>query len=166
VAGTFVYNPPAGTVLPQGWNNLQVTFTPTIIATDTGTTSSTVTNSTVYKTYTIATATVPILVGNVSITATGALSGSNASGYTMVVTVTNNGNVDAPNVELTAATLGSTATGSTLPISLGTIAVNSSEQVTLTFPGSAGNDGARSVETLSGTYSGGTFGGSLRTVLP
>jgi len=165
VPGTWSYNPPAGTKLPLGTNWLTATFTPTALATDTGTTSSTVTNNTVYKTYTIATAKVPILVGSVSLTASGALSGSAGSGYTMTVTITNNGNVTAPDVILTVATLGSTS-GAILPASLGDIAAGGWAQVTLTFPGSTGTDGSPVVEKLSGTYTGGTFGGSFRAVLP
>jgi hypothetical protein len=149
--GTFTYTPAAGTVLGPGPQTLSVTFTPANIGTKN-------TN------YTIATASVPILVGTVAITATGALS-KIAGGYQLVVTVKNSGNVTEPNVQLTQATLGA-ASGATIPASLGDIASGGSASVTLTFPSSAGADGATVAEKLSGTYAGGTFGGSFRATLP
>jgi hypothetical protein len=158
VPGTWSYNPPAGTMPSPGMNTLTATFTPTNVITS----STTAANA--YKTYTIATASVPILVGTVTITTTGTLS-KIAGGYQIVVTVKNSGNVTAPNVQLTAATLGA-ASGSTMPASLGDIPSGGSASVTLTFPSSAGADGAGTVERFSGTYNGGTFGGSLRAVLP
>jgi len=151
VPGTFTYTPPPGTVLGMGPQTLSVTFTPTNIGTR-------------YTNYTIATASVPILVGTVTITTTGALSKVGGQ-YQLVVTVKNSGNVTAPGVQLTQATLG-TATGATIPASLGDIASGASASVTLTFPSSAGADGATVAERLSGTYAGGTFGGSFRATLP
>ena len=158
IPGTWSYNPPAGTVLSAGVQTLTATFTPTNVITS----STTAANA--YKTYTIASASVPILVGTVTLTTTGALS-KITGGYQMVVTVTNSGNVTAPSVQLTLATLGG-AGGATIPASLGDIASGGSASVTLTFPSSAGADGARVVESLTGTYTGGTFGGSFRAVLP
>ncbi len=158
VPGTYTYDPPAGTVLGPGMNTLNVTFTPTNIITA----STTAGNA--YKTNTISTGSVQIFVGSVTLAATGTLS-TISGGYQMVVTVTNNGNVTASNVQLTDATLGSTS-GATLPASLGDIAAGGSASVTLTFPSSVGPDGARIAERLAGTYTGGTFGGSSRAVLP
>jgi hypothetical protein len=158
IPGTWSYNPPAGTLLSPGMQTLTATFTPTNVITS----STTAANA--YKTYTIATASVPILVGSVTITTTGILS-TTAGGYQMVVTVTNSGNVTAPNVQLTQATLG-TANSATIPVSLGDIASGGSASYTLTFPSSAGADGAHVMEKLSGTYTGGTFGGSFRATLP
>lgn len=151
VPGTFSYSPAAGTMLSPGAQTLSVTFTPTNIGTK-------------YTNFTAATATVPVLVGSVTITSTGALS-KVAGGYQMVVTVKNTGNVTAPNVQLTGATLGSTS-GSPLPASLGDIPSGGSATTTLTFPSSTGSDGAGVVQKLAGTYDGGTFGGSFRAVLP
>jgi hypothetical protein len=105
-----------------------------------------------------------ILAGTVSLATSGVLS-KIAGGYQMVVTVTNSGNVTAPNVQLTVATLGA-ASGTVIPASFGSIANGASASVTLTFPSSAGADGAGVVEKLTGTYTGGTFGGSFRAVLP
>jgi hypothetical protein len=158
IPGTWTYNPPAGTMLSPGMTTLTATFTPTNLITS----STTAANA--YKTYTIATASVPILVGSATLTTTGVLS-KTAGGFQLVVTVKNTGNATAPNVQLTAATLGA-ASGGTLPASLGDIASGGSASVTLTFPSSAGADGATVMERLSGTYNGGSFGGSFRAALP
>jgi hypothetical protein len=158
VPGTFTYDPPLGTVLGPGAHTLNVTFTPTNVITP----STTAANA--YKTYTISTASVPIMVGTVTVTAASALSRI-AGGYQMVVTVKNTGNVPASNVQLTSAALGS-ASAATVPASLGDIASGASASVTLTFPSSAGANGATVIQKLSGTYSGGTFGANARTILP
>jgi hypothetical protein len=151
VPGTFTYTPAAGSVLGSGMQTLTVTFTPTNIGTK-------------YTNFTIATASVPILVGTVTITTTGALS-KIADEYQLIVAVKNTGNVTASNVQLTQAMLGA-ASGATIPASLGDIPSGGSASVTLTFPSSAGGDGAAVAEKLSGTYLGGTFGGSFRATLP
>ena len=76
--------------------------------------------------------------------------------------MTNTGTGTAANVQLTSATLGS-ATGSPLPQSLGTLAAGGgSATVTVTFPSSAGVDGATVAERYSFTYTGGSFSYSLR----
>jgi hypothetical protein len=56
VPGTWVYSPPAGTVLAPGYYTLTVTFTPTNIYT------TSTSAATAYETYTAATASVPIIV--------------------------------------------------------------------------------------------------------
>jgi hypothetical protein len=105
-----------------------------------------------------------IVIGTVQLVTTAVLSNT-GSGYRAVVTVVNNGSVTAQNVQLTAATLGAaSATG--LPASFGSIAGGSSATVTITFPASAGAPGATVAEKLTGTYTGGTFGGSFRASLP
>jgi len=105
-----------------------------------------------------------MLVGSVQLTPSTVL--SNVGGaYQAVITVTNTGNVTAPSVQLTAATLGA-ASGTPLPASFGDIAGGGSASVTITFPASAGSSGAAVVERLTGKYTGGTFGGSSRTTLP
>jgi hypothetical protein len=54
-----------------------------------------------------------------------------------------------------------------LPQSLGTLAAGGgSATFTVTFPLSAGTDGATVIEKYAGTYTGGSFTGSLRAVLP
>jgi hypothetical protein len=87
-------------------------------------------------------------------------------GYQATVTITNTGTGPTSNVTITTATLGS-ATGSPLPLNLGTIAANGgSATATITYPASAGNDGAAVVERYSGTSSGANFTASIRAVLP
>ncbi len=87
------------------------------------------------------------------------------TGYTETLTVTNKGTAVAPTVLVTSATLGSAA-GSTLPALLGDLQPNASASVTLTFPASAGMANFSTAERVAGTYSGGTFGATLRTTLP
>ena len=104
--------------------------------------------------------------GTVQLITTATLSKQSGGGYQAVVTITNNGTGTAQNVKLTAATLGS-ATGSPLPISLGNIAPGGGTAITvITFSSSAGADGAAAAERYSGTYTGGSFGGSIRATLP
>ena len=86
-------------------------------------------------------------------------------GYTETLTVTNKGTAVAPTVQVTSATLGSAA-GTTLPALLGDLQPNQAASVTLTFAASAGMAGLSTAERVAGTYSGGTFGGTLRTTLP
>ena len=64
---------------------------------------------------------------------------------------------------LTTATLGAT-TGTPLPQNLGTIAAGGFITTTVLFPGSAGADGAKVSEKYSGTYTGGSFSASVRSV--
>lgn len=104
--------------------------------------------------------------GTIQLITTATLSKQSGGGYQAVVTITNNGTGTAQNVKLTAATLGS-ATGSPLPISLGNIAPGGGTAITVvTFSSSAGADGAAAAERYSGTYTGGSFGGSIRATLP
>jgi len=105
-----------------------------------------------------------IVIGTVQLTTTAVLS-KISGGYKAVVTVANTGTGTAQNVLLTAATLG-TASGTGLPVSFGNILSGRSAVVTVTFPASAGIDGAGVVEKLMGTYTGGTFAGSYRAILP
>lgn len=88
------------------------------------------------------------------------------SGYSATVTITNNGNVPATAVQLTAAKLG-TPNGAPIPQSLGTIAPNGGTAgAIVNFPASAGVTGASVIERLTGTSNGGSFGGSFRVTLP
>jgi len=105
-----------------------------------------------------------ILVGSVQLTPSAVITKVGSS-YQAIVTVKNTGNVAAPNVQLTVATLGA-ASGSSLPASFGNIAGGGSATMTITFPASAGASGTAVVERLTGTYTGGTFGGSFRVTLP
>jgi hypothetical protein len=64
---------------------------------------------------------------------------------------------------LTSATLGS-ASGSPLPQGPISIAAGGTGTFTVTFPGSAGADKASVAAQFAGTYTGGSFTGSLRAV--
>jgi hypothetical protein len=89
-----------------------------------------------------------------------------SGGYQATIKITNSGSGPATNVLVTTATLG-VASGSPLPQSLGTLAAGGgSATFTVTFPLSAGTDGATVIEKYAGTYTGGSFTGSLRAVLP
>jgi sugar lactone lactonase YvrE len=97
----------------------------------------------------------------VTITATATLAKVSGN-YQATITVTNSGTGAAANMQLTSATLGSAA-GSPLPQNMGTLAAGGgSATVTVTFPASAGSDGATVAEKYSFTYTGGTFSYSLR----
>jgi hypothetical protein len=102
----------------------------------------------------------------VVITTTAVVLGLHSAGYTATVTVANSGTGPATNVTLTSATLGS-ATGSPLPQTLGgtgTLAPGASHTFKVSFPGSAGADGAGVAEKYSGTYTGGSFSASVRSI--
>jgi hypothetical protein len=108
---------------------------------------------------------VPAIQGTVQLVTTATLT-KVAGGYQATVTVKNNGTGTAQNVQLTGATLGSAA-GAAIPQMLGDIAPGGgSAVVTVTFPSTAGVSGAATVERFTGSYTGGTFGGSLRAVFP
>jgi hypothetical protein len=84
-------------------------------------------------------------------------------GYQAIITVTNTGTSPASNVSLNTATLGSSA-GSPLPQSVPILAAGSSAIVTVTFTSNAGSSGANVSERFAGTYIGGSFGASFRSV--
>jgi uncharacterized protein len=77
----------------------------------------------------------------------------------------NAGTGTAQNVQLSGATLAAAA-GSAVPVAIGNIAPGGSANVNVVFPANAGASGSGAVERLSGSYTGGSFGGSLRVVLP
>ncbi|HZL28485.1 MAG TPA: MBG domain-containing protein [Acidobacteriaceae bacterium] len=83
------------------------------------------------------------------------------NGYQATVTVANSGTGPASNVTITSATLGA-ASGSPVPQNGGTIAAGSSITFTVTFPASAGAPGSAVPEKYAGTYTGGSFAGSVR----
>jgi sugar lactone lactonase YvrE len=100
---------------------------------------------------------------SVSITNTSTLTGSHSAGYTLTITIQNTGTGPVPNLVLTSATLGTTS-GSPLPQTWGTIPVAGAATFTVAFPGSVGTDGAGVAEKYAGTYTGGSFSTSLRSV--
>jgi hypothetical protein len=85
--------------------------------------------------------------------------------YNATVTLTNNGSDTAHSVTISAATLGSPS-GSPLPATLGDIPAGGSATTTIHFPASAGLSKATVAEKYSGTYTGGSFGSSIRATLP
>ncbi len=92
--------------------------------------------------------------------------------YQAAVKITNNGTGTAQGVTLTGATLGS-AQGSPTPLSAlpevagtGSIAPGGFTVVPMNFGASAGTSGAASLQRFTGTYNGGSFGGSYRVTLP
>jgi hypothetical protein len=155
VPGTFVYNPPVGTVLPVGASQaLSVTFTPT------DTTS-----------YTTATASTTITVNASSSTSslanlivTKVLTRSNGN-VVVQLTIANTGKAAAANVVLTSVKLGADS-GTPSSQNIGTIPAGASVQATVTIPGSVGASGAASSLTVSGTYTGQAFGSTSRVTLP
>jgi hypothetical protein len=106
----------------------------------------------------------PPTLGSVNLLTTMALTAT-STGYSDTLTVTNKGTAVAQTVLVTSATLGSAA-GATLPALLGDLQPSQAASVTLNLPSSAGASGFFTVERVAGTYSGGSFGGSLRTTLP
>ena len=109
----------------------------------------------------VASAAYTIKAPTVILTTTTSISGSATAGYTVTMTIANSGTIAATNATLTSATLGA-ATGSTLPLLVGTIAAGSQVSLKVDFPGSAGKDGAAVAEKLSGTYKGGSFSADVR----
>lgn len=103
--------------------------------------------------------------GTVQLVTTAQLTSLGGSGYQAKVTVTNNGTAIAQNVALNGATLGN-ANGTSLPVSLGSIAPGASQTATINFPSSAGASGAATVEKFTGIYTGGSFQVSVRGKLP
>jgi hypothetical protein len=81
------------------------------------------------------------------------------------IMVTNSGTATATNAMLTNALLATAGPISDLP-TLGSIAPGATATAILRFPGTVGPPGARSILRVNGTYSGGTFGGSFRVILP
>jgi hypothetical protein len=158
VPGTFVYTPPAGTVLLPGANQkLSVTFTPA----DTGN-------------YNVAGGAALLNINPVptsgppQFVVTSVLSRDPITGNIVVLaTFANAGGSLAENVQLTAAYFGTNNLPITvLPASLGDIATGKLAQFTLQFSGSVGAPGFPTTLTLSGTYTGAGFVSRSRIQLP
>jgi len=93
------------------------------------------------------------------------LSRDSSGNILAAITLNNIGYNTAANVTITKATLNAVA-ATTLPVSAGSIAAGSSGAASLTFPGSAGSKGQVVSLKVSGTFTGGTFSGSLKVTLP
>jgi hypothetical protein len=96
---------------------------------------------------------------------TPSVTGSAASGYTLTITVHNNGASTAQNVVLSSVTLGGAA-ASPLPFNIGPIAAGQSTSASVAVPGSAGADGSIVLDRISGTYLGGSISSAGRVQLP
>ena len=83
----------------------------------------------------------------------------------VTLTISNTGTADAANVQVTAATLGTTPTTTSLT-DLGTLAAGTSTTTTLSFPGTVGAKGSGSALKIAGSYTGGTFSAGFRVSLP
>ncbi len=86
--------------------------------------------------------------------------------YVAVFKMTNAGTGAANGLTITASKLNSTASVTSLPISMGDVNLASSVKVTLTFPASAGAPNSSGEITISESYAGGTSGGGFRVTLP
>ena len=106
-----------------------------------------------------------ISAGTIQLTSIASLTQQPDGSYQALITVSNSGTTAAQNAQLTMATLGSTS-GSPLPAALGTIQPGGSATATISFPATAGAPGSTVLQRLTGTYSGGSFGGGSRAVLP
>ena len=103
--------------------------------------------------------------GTVELVTTGTLTRQPDGSYQATVLVFNVGTGSAQNVVLTGMSIGA-ATGSPLPRTLGVLQPGANAVITLAVPSTAGPSGSKVIERISGTYTGGTFGGSLRATLP
>ena len=86
-----------------------------------------------------------------------------ANSYQISLTIANSGAADAVNVLLNTATLG-VAPGSPCPQTLGTVRAGTSVTANLTFPLSAGVSGASLPARFGGTYTGGSFTVTVRSI--
>jgi hypothetical protein len=101
----------------------------------------------------------------ISLISTATLAKLADNSYSATITVTNNGNGTAHSVSLTGGSLGS-ASGTVIPQALGDIPAGGFVTATVNFPASAGSSKSTVPERYLGTYVGGTFGSSIRAVLP
>ena len=156
VAGTFVYSPVAGTVLPVGdGQTLSVTFTPTDTVNYNGATKQVLINVK------------PTVAGGspANVVPTYKLSRDVSGSIFVTVTLANAGGTTAPNVTIAGATLGGVPSPS-VPVVIGPLAPGAQASTVLVFP-NVGNAGTRSVLSLSGTFDpSGSFGGNTRVTLP
>jgi hypothetical protein len=155
VPGSFVYTPPVGTVLSVGnAQTLSVVFTP----------ADTTDYNTAGKSVLI---NVLPAASPATLVVTRTLARDvNTNEVVVTVTVANTGGSAATAVQLTSAKIGTTNTTTPLPAAIPDIPGGGSSSIVLRFPGSVGAPGSAVVLAVSGTYSGGAFGGSFRSVLP
>jgi hypothetical protein len=105
------------------------------------------------------------VAGTVNLATSPSLTLNGDGSYEATVTITNTGTGAAQNAVLTGLTIGGVS-GTPVPYSLGGIAPGASVIATVSIPASAGAPDSRAVMSITGTYTGGTFGGSFRATLP
>ena len=103
--------------------------------------------------------------GTVTLVTTATLTQLGNGSYQATVNVSNNGTSTAQDVMFLTASLGSAA-GTPALQTVSDIPSGGVASTVFTFPASAGASGTAVVERYGGSYSGGTFGGSIRAVLP
>jgi glucuronoarabinoxylan endo-1,4-beta-xylanase len=110
------------------------------------------------------------IAGSINLVTTATLQKLGDGSFQAAVKIANNGTGTAQNVELNTALLGSAtgapAPGAALPQTVGSIAPGGFLIVPLNFPSSAGTSGSSTTDHFTGAYTGGTFGGGSRIVLP
>jgi hypothetical protein len=85
----------------------------------------------------------------------------------VTLTLANTGGVAATSVQLTSAKIGTVLTITPLPQPVSSVPGGGSQSITIRFAAaSVGASGASAVLSFSGSYSGGSFGGSSRIRLP
>ncbi len=104
----------------------------------------------------------PATPANLIVTRTLSRTGGNVVAQ---ITIANTGGTDATNVVITAVKIGAD-TATPLPVNVGTIAAGATAVATVSVPTTVGNPGAASSFSLSGTYTGASFGSSARITLP
>lgn len=108
-----------------------------------------------------------LLVGTPRLTFTATAAHRTPSGWRVTVLLRNTGSADAPGVRVTGGTLATRATTTALPQLVGLVPnTGSAATIDLDFPEAAGVSGASVAFRLTGTYSGGTFGGTAIVRLP
>lgn len=160
VPGTFLYFPPAGTVLQVGdTQTLSATFTPT----------DTISYTTASKSVRINVkpASPPASPPQIVVTKTLVRTGSNQ--VVVSLNLSNTGGSDALNVRLTIGKIGpvpgiGTVSGTPLPQGPFTVGKGGTVTTTLTF--ALGAPGTTTVLTIGGTYTGGSFNSAGRIILP
>ena len=84
----------------------------------------------------------------------------------VTLTLANTGGLPATGVQVTSAKIGTTSSTTAIPAAVADVPAGGSSSVVLRFPGSVGAAGTRPVLAITGVYSGGSFGGSSRLILP
>ncbi len=125
----------------------------------------------VSSTYTITAPPPPPPPPTIIITAVLSLQKRSDGKFVADVTIKNSGTGPASNVTITLAKLNGVAgvvnpTLAPLPINIGSIPANSVTAMEIIWPATIGNSGASVIQQFTGTYTGGSFGGSVHVTLP